>query len=136
MTLLLFSSPGRKLFQEVLSSSLFTGLQAICCTKFASIAPHTRMGLPFNTTRVQKNYWVIAQLGALCCIMESSNYLEVEISHLVTDHKHNLSIINWSFICCLIPLKLRLDWRFSANIFHYWVDLSKNVDLKRFQTLM
>ena len=43
-----------------------------------------------------------AQLGALCCIRELSKYLEVEISNLVTDYKHNVSIINCSFLCLIL----------------------------------
>ena len=39
-----------------------------------------------------------AQLGTLCCIWELSKYLEVESSHLVKDYKHNLSILNFSFL--------------------------------------
>ena len=36
----------------------------------------------------------IAQLGALCCNWVSSKYQEVESSHLVTDYKHNFSLLN------------------------------------------
>ena len=35
-----------------------------------------------------------AQKGTLCCIRELQKYLEVESSHLVTDYKHNLSLLN------------------------------------------
>ena len=50
-------------------------------------------------------------LGTLCCIRESSKYLEVEISHLITDYKNNLSIKNLNFLIFLYcPIPLSLDW--------------------------
>ena len=46
--------------------------------------------------------WVTAQLGALCCIKELRKYLEIDSSHLVTDYKHDLSIINQIFLCLIL----------------------------------
>ena len=37
---------------------------------------------------------ISTQLGALCCNLELSKYQEVESSHMVTDYKHNLSLLN------------------------------------------
>ena len=42
------------------------------------------------------------QVGSLCCIREISKDLEVQSSHLVTDYKNNLSIIDWSFLCHIL----------------------------------
>ena len=32
-------------------------------------------------------------------------------------------------------VRLSLHWKFSVNKFHFWRDLTKNVEFKRFQTL-
>ena len=79
---------------------------------------------------------LIAQMGTLCCIRELNKYLKVDSSHLVIDYKHSLSIKFYFIFLILSNVKLRLDWRFSANTFHFYVDLSKFVDFKNFQTLM
>ena len=44
----------------------------------------------------------IAQLGALYCDWELRKYQEVESSHLVTDYKHSLSLLNKSFLCLIL----------------------------------
>ena len=48
------------------------------------------------------------QLGALCCNLELRKYQEVESSHLVTDYKHNLSLLNKSFLCLILSNLLKV----------------------------
>ena len=52
--------------------------------------------------------------------------------------KENLQLQTVVFFVflCLISVKLSLDWRFSAKIFHFWGYLSKSEDLNIFETFM